>query len=507
MKAKSSRTLLLSLVALLFVNQAVRAQQPDLLQGFSLKVSPGALFFYGDMSQDDYNPFKKIPYGSRFGIGLGVIKQFTPYLGVQAQFVAGNLYSKYEFPDNPAGDNDFSGSLVDFSFSARFDPIYLFKEANHRWSPYLSAGIASVGYRSVRRNVQTNEVILPVYGYLDDGVTRTSRLVAMSVPLAVGLSYQFSPSFQLELEHSVRMTNTDILDCYKGLTHIQDYYALTSIGLRYTIGASKPTPKAPVIQPVTEPVKPKDEGLVAKVPLTNLFVDCVVPETVTAGQSFDVKVRINKSEYKGEAKLIQKFDEGFLAEEVQSAGGVFGFFSQTAVVEWNQMPADSVLLVSYKVETARSVTGSHTISGRLEYMQPEGLRVIRFNKTYFVNPAVAEPVQEPAKTKTDETTKTVGQGTIRPSVGLAGIEFRVQCGAFRDSRQAPSQLAAKYGIRDVIQEEYIDGWYKYTVGSFRTYDEAAKYRDQFIKQTKITSAFIVAYRDGKRLANINEALR
>ncbi len=514
MKTQSFKTLILSLLTLLLSTQAGQSQQPEILQGLSLKLSPGIMSFYGDMSQNDYNPLKKLTDGSMFGIGFGIIKQIKPYFGIQAQFVAGSLYSQYEDPDIPANSTYFSGSLNDFSISARFDPIYLFRIKEPKWSPYISAGIATVGYRSARRNAETHNVILPTFGYLDDGVTRTARQIAMSVPMALGIAYQISPSFQLELEHSIRMTNTDVLDCLKGFSNVNDFYSLTTLGIRYTIGgikngtSVKEKPAQPVTEKPAEPVKQIDEGLIAKVPVTNLFVDCTVPETVIAGESFDVKIRLNKSNYRGEAKLIQKLNEGFIAEEIQSGMGIFSFFNQNVVIEWDQMPADSILSISYRVATAKTVAGSQTISGRLEYMQPEGLRIIRFNKTLFVTKPVEEPVQEQvAPVKVEEPVKVVAEpGKIQPSVGLTGIEFRVQCGAFRDSRQAPSLLAARYGIKETIQEEFVDGWYKYTVGSFRTYDDAVKFRDRFIQQTKILSAFIVAYKNGKRIT-VKEALR
>jgi len=136
----------------------------------------------------------------------------------------------------------------------------------------------------------------------------------------------------------------------------------------------------------------------------------------------------------------------------------------------------------------------------MEYQQPDGTKTVHFNKTIFIN--APKQVEAPAVIKPAET-----GGNIQKARTVQGVEFRIQCGAFRDNRQAPSELAAKYGITELIQEEYIDGWYKYTVGSFRTYEEAGKFRDAFIKRTKILAAFIVAYRDGKRLANINDALR
>lgn len=89
-------------------------------------------------------------------------------------------------------------------------------------------------------------------------------------------------------------------------------------------------------------------------------------------------------------------------------------------------------------------------------------------------------------------------------VGKPGIEFRVQCGAFRHSGEQ-YKLARRYNIREPLAEEYHNGLYKYTVGSLSTYQEAVRFRDNFIARTNLQSVFIVAYKDGRRLQNLNEA--
>jgi hypothetical protein len=496
--------ILFALAFYLAIPEAIN-QNSSLAQGLSLKLSPGAMVFYGDMSQDDYNPFKKYPNSSKFGIGFGIIKQFNPYLGLQAQLLTGNMFSRYEVADNPAASTYFAGSLTDFSLSVRFDPIHLTNLENYGFSPYLSVGVATVAYRSARRSADTNTVILPTFGFEDDGVTKSARQVAMSVPIAVGLSYQISKAFQLELEHSTRPTNTDLLDCLRGYTEINDFYGFTSLGIRYTIGASPAGSKHQAktgknVKTVPTETTKVVEPAVKAGQYTNLFVDCQVPETIENGTPFDVRIRINKSDFKGTAKLIQKLSDGLSASDPLMGSGIFSFVNQSVIIEWDHMPSDSILVLTYRVEPEKSVTGSQIISGRLEYQQPDGPKTVHFNKTVFINaPKLAEA---PAAIKADNAV-----GNIQKARSVEGVEFRIQCGAFRDSRQAPSELAAKYGITELIQEEYIDGWYKYTVGSFRSYEEAGRFRDAFIKRTKILSAFIVAYRDGKRLANINEALR
>ena len=89
---------------------------------------------------------------------------------------------------------------------------------------------------------------------------------------------------------------------------------------------------------------------------------------------------------------------------------------------------------------------------------------------------------------------------------ITGIEFRIQCGAFKTQTDG-QKLVSKYNITERVSEDYHQGLYKYTVGSFESYDDAAKYRDSFIQRTKIWTTFIVAYKNGKRLAKLSDAYR
>ena len=54
-------------------------------------------------------------------------------------------------------------------------------------------------------------------------------------------------------------------------------------------------------------------------------------------------------------------------------------------------------------------------------------------------------------------------------------------------------------MNEVIYEEKIDVWYKYTVGNFPTLEEAVKYRQQLVAKG-IKDGFIVAYNQGKRIS-------
>lgn len=482
------------------------------LNGFSVKASPGALTYSGELSTNNWNLPNRIYEGSKFGISAGIIKQFAPWLGVQVQMLTGSLYSS-----SKAMNIYFSGTVTEFSLSARFDPLRLISSKTVKFSPYLSVGIGTFGFRSVERQTGTNQV-LGSYGYGNDGITKRTKESGLSLPVALGLSYSILPGFQIELEHALRITNSDIIDSYSESKSPNDLFSLTSLGFRYTIpiksadkaGNTKPKNALP-LEKTVKPSQVKEPDFRE----ANIFVECDMPEYLQVGQVFDIHLRVNKGKYRGTAKLIQKYPEGFLVPDDSTKIDAYQFINQNAIFEWKQIPADSIVSCNYRMKAGENLQGNHTITGKLEYQEAGVTKSVRFNKTIFIDSnklkeAKEEPVNQLIKQEEarDPAGKVPASKTIiKPYEPLTGIEFRVQCGAFRDKGQADIHLASKYGITETIREEYIDGWYKYTVGSFRTYEEAVKYRDRFIAVTRILSAFIVAYKDGQRLVRITDALK
>ena len=80
-----------------------------------------------------------------------------------------------------------------------------------------------------------------------------------------------------------------------------------------------------------------------------------------------------------------------------------------------------------------------------------------------------------------------------------GLVYRVQILAVQNQQKSKVQeLKNKYKLTDVIYEENVDSWYKYTVGSFATVQEASNYRLQMVNKG-IEGAFVVPYYLGKRI--------
>ncbi len=84
-----------------------------------------------------------------------------------------------------------------------------------------------------------------------------------------------------------------------------------------------------------------------------------------------------------------------------------------------------------------------------------------------------------------------------------GIIFKIQIIATR-KQLAPEKIKKIYNTDQLIisDRNNDDGLYRYSVGTFNTYAEA----QQFKASTNVRGAFIVAYKDGKRIS-ISEAIK
>jgi hypothetical protein len=63
------------------------------------------------------------------------------------------------------------------------------------------------------------------------------------------------------------------------------------------------------------------------------------------------------------------------------------------------------------------------------------------------------------------------------------------------------QLKRIYKGNQQIKQRNYDGWFKYSVGDFTSYQEAKS----FVRQTKVRGAFVVAYKNNQKI-DIKEAI-
>lgn len=102
-------------------------------------------------------------------------------------------------------------------------------------------------------------------------------------------------------------------------------------------------------------------------------------------------------------------------------------------------------------------------------------------------------------TNTSNTANTSSQPNPMPIED--GVVFKVQIGAFRE--EVPLEIAnkflkiAKKGIKNYKDD---NGLTIYSVGSYKSYDEALTIKNEVIAEADIKDAFIVAYNNGKKIS-------
>jgi len=101
---------------------------------------------------------------------------------------------------------------------------------------------------------------------------------------------------------------------------------------------------------------------------------------------------------------------------------------------------------------------------------------------------IAAKNQQISELKTKDVTQHKGQPSEK------GLVFKVQIGAF----QKDKKLTEYAEDQKNFDEDTAEGMHKYTLGTFRDYWEADKFKKR-LRQMGVQEAWIVAYKDGQRV--------
>jgi hypothetical protein len=280
-------------------------------------------------------------------------------------------------------------------------------------------------------------------------------------------------------------------------------------------------------------------------------VACIrqVPYKSTTGNDIMVNLLVYKQDMNRFAKIEEQIPAGFQAVEVESREGLFTFKDGVAKFVWMNLPEDPGFTVTYRLipEADKSLddleiggTLSYILEGRniaVDVVQrdvyldgiskaniealmkslergealPAG-RPDQAQRTEVEPPPAKEeetiveeekpPVREtpPATRETPPQVSGTASSRIPENQQLpvqSGIYYRVQLAATSRFSDARSAFAA-YNLSGPVLVERHEGLYKYTIGSFSTYGQANNMRSTVLSKG-INGAFVVAYRDGRRI--------
>jgi hypothetical protein len=279
-------------------------------------------------------------------------------------------------------------------------------------------------------------------------------------------------------------------------------------------------------------------------------VACIrqIPYKSSSGNDIMVNLLVIKQDMNRFAKIEEQLPSGFQAEVVDSKDGLFTFKDRIAKFVWMNLPEDAGFTVSYRlIPEAGKGLGDLQIKGTLSYiLEGRNISVDVVEKDVYLKgiskaniqalmksletgeelPAgrlaqtqqteVKPPPVEEEDTVVEEkpvVRETRTQPTSTATSGIpdsqrlpvqTGIYYRIQLAATMSFSDANEAFADFNLSRPVLVERH-GGMFKYTIGSFSRYDQADAFRNTALSRG-IPGAFVVAYRNGKRIS-IAEARR
>lgn len=246
-----------------------------------------------------------------------------------------------------------------------------------------------------------------------------------------------------------------------------------------------------------------------------------------------ITLLVHKPESTKYLKIEETIPGGYSFEAIESNRAIVSQAASIAKFVWMKPPAESLFMMKYRlIPILEQTQQALLIQGTITYtegdqnmveeieelsVQLDGLtnaQQLELLRTGVLSEAVAEQKIEPVQQQ--ETVTEVKKPTEKPSTTIAtkskegkilsipsletqtGVYFRVQVGAIRN----PYFANVYFGEYDILQDvkvEKLDGYYKYSVGSVSSYGEAENLKNKIRQQTPVKTAFVVAYRDGKRI--------
>ena len=222
-----------------------------------------------------------------------------------------------------------------------------------------------------------------------------------------------------------------------------------------------------------------------------------------SGGNFIVKIKIERRNLDSYFQIEQILPKGMTAEGMESQGATFSNKDGKVKFSWLRLPANEEILVIYKVKVPFEMRGKQTIEGSYYYIQNEEKEVFSLAKTSI---DIIEYVAPSDSLAEKALLGVINNDEFKPAYmneEKDNLEYKVQILSSTKPLDKDS-LKKEYAVKDKVNEENFNGLYKYTVGSFKTYENARDYKNKLDFQKYIP--FVIAYNRGARIT-VGEAMQ
>ena len=462
-------------ILIFFLNISASAQSQvyseDKVGFFSnwmINLNLGSNLFYGDIQQYRFAPYKE---DWRMAGGLILRKQISPVFGIGGQLLNGKLHgTKKIFRDGAPANLKFKADIFEYNLhtTVNFSNLLWGYNTYRKLSFYGLIGIGFANWRSELLDYNTDKILgrsgIPGGGFQN----RTTELV---LPIGLGLNYNLSNNWGINLESTLRGVNSDMLDAKKG-GFKYDIYNYTSLGITYNLnGITISTGSISYERDLSRQIRKNERQAQRDI------------------KTYSLKNEAKIKKYNRQEQQIKKQEKRETMYKMQRQR------TKDALPDVIEYDAIDISPTKKPVSTYSSTITS----------APETRTIIDEGKFIITG-------RHPTTVKTTETgniyTPQTSYDNIQTTKAFAreqGLVYRIQIMAKHQKRANMQQLANYYNITDQIFENYHDGWYRYSVGSFTNFNDASNYC-RIIKNKGISDAFVVAYKNGVRIP-LSEALK
>jgi hypothetical protein len=221
-----------------------------------------------------------------------------------------------------------------------------------------------------------------------------------------------------------------------------------------------------------------------------------------AGGYFFVKISIERRNLDSFFLIEQDLPAGCTAVGVESQGALFTMKDGKVKYSWLRLPDEKEIQVMYKVITPFTMRGKQEIAGKYYYIQDEEKQIFDLPKSSI---EIIEYIA-PSDSLAEKTLLgVINLDEDKPSYvdeQKVDLEYKVQILSSTKQLDRDS-LRKDYGMKEKLVEENFNGLYKYTVGSFTTYEQARDFKNKLDYTRYIP--FVIAYNRGVRIT-VGEAM-
>lgn len=486
---------LIFLVLCLFGVANVWAQKPanpySVYNSWSIGLNAGPNLAIGDL------PFAGTQMKNiTFGYSLIVGKQVNKWLSVRAQALNGKLAGSgvyYDFDFEAQSTAAFNADVFEYNLSLAFDISQLFNGYNpeRALQLYGMAGGGLSNWKTLSYNT-VNGVTLNGNGS-GGGSGVNGRTLEPVFPIGFGVNWKLNDYLKFHTETSLHTVKSDVQDGMQGgLKYDMAWYTGAGLTLDFDLKGSKGIPLIPYeADAELLPVKYKDIALDLKGKKTLKLgatpeITFTPPKRISDEDSFPLAIQITNDAAAVVVELEMVLPEGFNLPDPGIVG--FKYSKNGSVINLlGTIPAIDTS-ISFKVNVISSSV-------------PVGSYPFYFSSKF------TDITGESTKMKfVDYIEKDLMYNNLTETGAFKlGVEFRVQLISSKGVKIPNDKLQALFPVEGPILEDFQDGYYQYTTGSFNNLAEAETYRDKLKNELGTNDLYVVFFQNGSRISTFKAA--